>query len=143
MATVDVILDLVSHYLDQDSNMADVNNGPINSVAVLTTKNQELNVIKCISCAELELELVRTRTELKAALRIVEVLQEEVSGTVIEVKDTTVMGNDVRIGMEASTSDSQTNTQVLYCAYEKRFPKSTNKSGIIHECGENSDGRPR
>jgi hypothetical protein len=40
--------------------MADVNDGLVDSVAVLTTKNQELNVIKCISCAELELELVRT-----------------------------------------------------------------------------------
>jgi hypothetical protein len=68
--------------------MADVNDGPVDSVAVLSTKNQELNVIKCISCAELELEL-------NGALRIIEVLQEEVSSTVIEVKDTTDMGNDV------------------------------------------------
>jgi hypothetical protein len=28
------------------------------------------------------------------------------------------MGNNVRIGMEASSSDSQTNTQVVYCAHE-------------------------
>jgi hypothetical protein len=72
--------------------MADVSVGLVDNAAVLATKNQELNVIKCISCAELELEVVRTRIELKVALRIVEVLQEEVLSTAIKVKDTSDMG---------------------------------------------------
>jgi hypothetical protein len=46
---------------------------------VLGTNNEELRVVTCISCAELELELEKTKIELRSALRIVEMMKEDIA----------------------------------------------------------------
>jgi hypothetical protein len=61
------------------------------SATVLGTNNEELSVVTCISCAELELELEKTKIELRSVLKIVEMLKEDV------VKDATLTANDLHM----------------------------------------------
>jgi hypothetical protein len=46
------------------------------NAATFIANKEEKSEITCIRCAELELELVRTRIELKSAMKIVEMLRE-------------------------------------------------------------------
>jgi hypothetical protein len=67
--------------------------GCINSATVLVTNNGEPSEITCISCAELELELERTRIKLRSTQKIVELLPEEMNSTELEVMNSTVGGS--------------------------------------------------
>jgi hypothetical protein len=61
----------------------------INSATVLVANNGELSEITCICCAELELELERTRIELRSTQKIVKLLEEEIYSTELEVMNNT------------------------------------------------------
>jgi hypothetical protein len=75
--------------------------GGINTAAVLVANNGEPSEIACICCTELELELEKTRIELRSTQKIVELLREEMSNTALEVKNSTI-GGDRKI-MEVTT----------------------------------------
>jgi hypothetical protein len=55
--------------------------------------NGELSEITCICCAELELELEKTRIELRSTQKIVELLRVEMSTAALEVKNSTIGGD--------------------------------------------------
>lgn len=57
------------------------------SATTFIVKEEEKSEITCIRCAELELELVRTEIELRSALKIVEMLREELLKDVASTED--------------------------------------------------------
>jgi hypothetical protein len=73
--------------------MADHKLDSINSATVLVANNGEPCKITCICCAELELELERTRIELRSTQKIVKLLREEIYSTELEVMNNTISGS--------------------------------------------------
>jgi hypothetical protein len=57
------------------------------SAATFIANKEENSEVMCIRCAELELELVKTRIELKSTLKIVEMLREELLMDVASTED--------------------------------------------------------
>jgi hypothetical protein len=72
----------------------------------------------CISCAELELELTRTRIELRSTLKIIEPLQEEMSSAASEVRNTASAGDEDCLGADSITDCLQENDKVGLCNSE-------------------------
>jgi proline dehydrogenase len=59
-------------------NIADGRTYENSRSATLAVNSDELSTVTCIGCAELELELKRTQTELKSTDKIVKLLREEI-----------------------------------------------------------------
>jgi hypothetical protein len=74
-------------------NMAGRLESCINRATVLITNKGEPSETTCICCAELELELERTRIELRSTQKIVELLREEIYSIELEVMNSTIGGS--------------------------------------------------
>jgi hypothetical protein len=104
--------------------MADRFAGVVNSSTVLVTNNSEPSVVACICCAELELELEKTRIELRSTQKIVELLREEMSSAALEVRHISSVVDEDCISVETTTDCLHENAKVLCCAKVKNTSQS-------------------
>jgi hypothetical protein len=103
------------------SNVQDHMEVGTNSASVLVANIDESSEITCICCAELELELEKTRIELRSTQKIVELLREEMYSATLEVR------NNTNGGCRNSGSDSP------HKGYKRTQEQRNRHSGITEE----------
>jgi hypothetical protein len=123
--------------------MVDHLDGEYDSAASLATNNNKPSEITCIGCAELELELTKTRIELRSTLITIEVLREEMTSATSEVRNTASAGNEDCLGAESITDCIQEDDKVLGCAIGNSASHSvkTILESLVET--ENLERRPR
>jgi hypothetical protein len=96
----------------------------VNSAPFLATLIKELSEITCIRCAELELELEKTRIELRSTQKVVELLREELPNAAAEVRNTDSVVDEDCVRVEATLDCLHENANPLYGAKAKNASHS-------------------
>jgi hypothetical protein len=115
------------------------------NAATFITNKEVKSEITCIRCAELELELVRTRIELKSAIKIAEMLREELLKDVASTEDSKPsVDQNFEIVLNKSTwkkttTEKRENKKVRKVQQNQFIPITENKYATLTNLNSSTD----